>query len=116
MRTFDPYERRKELGGLPAALFLLGELAARRSYLGALSLGADSELCLAKTLVIALPTGIHPCGNVTKPLRILLILRSAGLLANETRGAGQLRRRPGHAPGDKATRAGNRLIVLSPPS
>ena len=28
-------------------------------------------------------SGIHPCDNVAKPLRILLILKSAGLLAND---------------------------------
>jgi len=40
-------------------------------------------VCVAKTLVLASPTGIHPCDNVTKPLHILLMLTSAGLLAND---------------------------------
>jgi len=31
----------------------------------------------------ALPTGIHPCDHVTKPLPMLSILTSAGLLAND---------------------------------
>ena len=43
---------------------------------------APSMLRLAETLVLS-PTGIHPCDNVLKPLRILLILMSARLLAND---------------------------------
>ena len=36
----------------------------------------DSSACSSES-------GIHPCDNVAKPLRILLILKSAGLLAND---------------------------------
>ena len=43
----------------------------------------DPQLCLAKTLVLAPPTGILLCDNVAKSLRILLILKSPGLLAND---------------------------------
>ena len=45
----------------------------------------NSFLCLAKTLVPAPPTANLPCENVTKPLRILVILKSAGVLANDRR-------------------------------
>jgi hypothetical protein len=62
------------------------ELLERQREVCQAALGEEEEyaLSLAKTQVLVPPTGIHPCDNVTKPLRILLILKSPGLLANET--------------------------------